>query len=102
MTKKIHVGMIAQRPIVTAMSEAKAMTARVTRRVADERGLDVMRHRVAQRERVRGHEEGTHDDRDRGDHDRALERRPLVFAQAGETPRRLRRLRHHDRPCPNG
>jgi hypothetical protein len=55
---------------------------RVPRRVADEGGVDAMRHRVAEGERVRRDEQAAHDDRHDGDHGGALCGRPLTLAQA--------------------
>jgi hypothetical protein len=56
--------------------------ARVRRRVTDEGGVDAVRHRVAERERVRRNEQTAHDDRHDRDHGGALCRRPLTLPQA--------------------
>jgi hypothetical protein len=55
--------------------------ARVSPRVADERGIDVAGHRVAERERVGRHEQRAHHDRHGGDQASPLDRRPAVAAK---------------------
>jgi len=47
---------------------------RMLRRLAHERGVDAVRHGVAERQRVRGQEQRAHGDRESGDDDGPLER----------------------------
>jgi hypothetical protein len=55
--------------------------------IADERRRDPVGHRVAERKRVRGHEQRPHHDGDDRDERGALGRHPSMSAQAGRERR---------------